>query len=185
MPLGWLLRRADAPSLVRSYLPHVPGHICKELLTENTAYTAALLQPTTKLLRFSPRNSQTDRTTYHIPSVPGMEARTQHTSPGKPRGKFTAVAAAMLTVLLPLSTAFITWKGLSLLTNSPVPVVCVVSESMAPTFNRGDLLLLWNWPESAEPGDIPVVWFDGNPLPMVHRIVVVFHDTSDGYFRHK
>jgi signal peptidase I len=49
---------------------------------------------------------------------------------------------------------------------------------MAPAFHRGDILLLWNRVSSVEPGDIPVVWFQGDPLPMVHRVVQVFDETS-------
>lgn len=77
---------------------------------------------------------------------------------------------------MPLSTIFMAWKGLSLITNSPIPIVCVISESMAPAFHRGDILFLWNWTPSVEVGDIPVVWFDGNLLPMVHRVIKVLDD---------
>ncbi|KAI1377695.1 putative signal peptidase complex catalytic subunit SEC11 [Hypoxylon crocopeplum] len=87
-----------------------------------------------------------------------------------------------LSLLLPLSTTFITWKGLCLLTNSSRPIVCVVSESMAPAFHRGDILVLWNWTRSVEPGDIPVVWFGDNPLPMVHRVLhVSTYNTKQGH----
>ncbi|KAI1172195.1 hypothetical protein F4777DRAFT_562910 [Nemania sp. FL0916] len=92
--------------------------------------------------------------------------------------KTVLLSLAVLDVLLPISTTFMLWKGLSVLTNSSYPIVCVVSESMAPTFYRGDLLLLWNWTASAEPGDIPVVWFYHTPLPMVHRIVQTTQDSS-------
>jgi signal peptidase len=61
------------------------------------------------------------------------------------------------------------WKGLSVITLSPTPIVCVISESMAPAFHRGDILFLWNRPSCVEIGEVPVVWFRGNPLPMVHR----------------
>lgn len=46
---------------------------------------------------------------------------------------------------------------------------------MAPAFHRGDVLVLWNRVDYIRAGDIPVVWFEGNPLPMVHRAVEVFH----------
>ncbi|KAH9904424.1 putative signal peptidase complex catalytic subunit SEC11 [Xylariomycetidae sp. FL2044] len=83
------------------------------------------------------------------------------------------LAHLALSFLLPLSSTFIAWRGLSILTDSSFPIICVVSESMAPTFRRGDVLLLWNRTSSVEPGDIPVVWFSGSPLPMVHRIIQV------------
>jgi signal peptidase I len=94
------------------------------------------------------------------------------------RRSLSALLATMLSLLLPLSTTFMAWKGLCLLTNSGIPIVCVVSESMAPAFHRGDVLVLWNRTASIRAGDIPVVWFDGNPLPMVHRVVQVFTEES-------
>ncbi len=44
---------------------------------------------------------------------------------------------------------------------------------MEPAFQRGDLLLLSNRTANVGPkvGDIPVVWFEGQRLPMVHRVV--------------
>ncbi|GAT26317.1 microsomal signal peptidase 18 kDa subunit [Aspergillus luchuensis] len=49
----------------------------------------------------------------------------------------------------------------------------VSSESMEPTSHRGDLIFLWNRQQRIRAGDIPVVWFDGRPLPMVHRAIQV------------
>lgn len=66
-----------------------------------------------------------------------------------------------------------------MLTASSVPIVCVVSESMAPAFHRGDLLLLSNRSETIQAGDIPVVWFAGRTLPMVHRAIKVFNTIKD------
>jgi signal peptidase len=76
-----------------------------------------------------------------------------------------------LSILLAISHAYMAWKALSLLTNSSSPVMVVISESMAPAFHRGDLLLLSNWKTHIHIGDIPVVWFEGAVLPMVHRAV--------------
>ncbi|KAF8455047.1 hypothetical protein BDZ91DRAFT_852853 [Kalaharituber pfeilii] len=49
-----------------------------------------------------------------------------------------------LNFLLILSTAFMIWKTISLISNSPSPIVVVLSGSMEPAFQRGDLLVLWN-----------------------------------------
>lgn len=49
---------------------------------------------------------------------------------------------------------------------------------MAPAFHRGDILLLSNRRSFAQVGDIPVVWFAGSPLPMVHRVVEVFYESN-------
>ncbi|KIX02316.1 signal peptidase I [Rhinocladiella mackenziei CBS 650.93] len=59
---------------------------------------------------------------------------------------------------------------LRLVTLSRTPLVTVVSGSMEPAFQRGDLLILWNRSEISV-GDIPVVWFQGYPMPMVHRTI--------------
>lgn len=77
-------------------------------------------------------------------------------------------------LLLNLSTMLLGWKALRVLTASPSPIMCVISESMAPAFHRGDLIFLWNRPPRVQVGDIPVIWFAGEPLPMVHRAVRVF-----------
>ncbi|KAJ5975806.1 hypothetical protein N7481_009513 [Penicillium waksmanii] len=47
---------------------------------------------------------------------------------------------------------------------------------MAPAFHRGDILFLSNRSSEVYAGDIPVVWFPGNPLPMVHRALNVMID---------
>lgn len=112
-------------------------------------------------------------------SQPGTEVLLNHfcsNSGGKTPNMRSNLASTILGILTPLSATFMAWKGLCVLTNSPVPVVCVISESMAPAFHRGDILFLWNRKPMVEAGDIPVVWFEGNPLPMVHRVVKVFSD---------
>ncbi|KAF1996267.1 putative signal peptidase I [Amniculicola lignicola CBS 123094] len=74
------------------------------------------------------------------------------------------------------------WPLLRLVTNSAHPVFVVSSESMEPAFYRGDIILLWNRQQEIQVGDIPVVWFSGRPLPMVHRAVEVHQIVSDsGY----
>lgn len=52
---------------------------------------------------------------------------------------------------------------------------------MAPAFHRGDILLLWNRTSTVEVGDIPVVWFEGSPLPMVHRVISVHASSESEY----
>ncbi|KAI0013347.1 putative signal peptidase I [Xylariaceae sp. FL0662B] len=86
----------------------------------------------------------------------------------------------LLPVLQLLSTVFVLWKGLSVLTDSPCPAHVVVSDSMAPAFKRGDIVVLSNREREIRVGDIPVVWFAGKPLPMVHRAVKVIWGTRPG-----
>ncbi|KAJ6094993.1 signal peptidase I [Penicillium canescens] len=84
-----------------------------------------------------------------------------------PRGFFTPLLYILLLVTFP----FMLWKALSVLTGSSYPIIVVISESMAPAFTRGDLLFLWNRQPWIRPGEIPVCWFPGRPLPMVHRAI--------------
>lgn len=85
---------------------------------------------------------------------------------------------SLLQLLLPLAHVFMLFSLLQLVTLSQTPIVAVVSGSMEPAFQRGDLLILWNRSEIII-GDIPVVWFQGNPLPMVHRVIKVVHGVGD------
>ncbi|KAE8350642.1 ubiquitin-conjugating enzyme/RWD-like protein [Aspergillus coremiiformis] len=82
--------------------------------------------------------------------------------------------AQALNFALVLSTAFMMWKGLSVFTASSSPVVVVLSGSMEPAFQRGDLLFLWNRSPRAELGEIVVYNVRGKDIPIVHRIVRTF-----------
>lgn len=86
-------------------------------------------------------------------------------------------AAQVLNFALVLSTAFMLWKTLSILSNSPSPIVVVLSGSMEPAFQRGDLLFLWNRDHTAEVGEIVVYNVRGKDIPIVHRVVRSFHYT--------
>jgi signal peptidase len=83
-----------------------------------------------------------------------------------------------LTFLLVVSAVFMQWKSLSLITDSPSPVVVVISESMEPAFQWGNLLFLWNRDNVIEIGEIAVRWFGGRNLPTVHRVVKSFLRTT-------
>jgi signal peptidase len=79
-----------------------------------------------------------------------------------------------------LSTAFMMWKGLSVVTDSPSPIVVVLSGSMEPAFQRGDLLFLWNRNivQETQVGEIVVYNVRGKDIPIVHRVVRKF---GEGY----
>lgn len=91
--------------------------------------------------------------------------------------RLVCLTSAALNLFLPLTFTLMMFKSLCLVTDSHFPIVCVTSESMAPTFHRGDVLLLWNRTSTVEVGDIPVMWFENIPLPMVHRVIKV-HSVS-------
>lgn len=90
-------------------------------------------------------------------------------------------ASQILNFGLILSTAFILWKGLSLIANSPSPIVVVLSGSMEPAFQRGDILFLWNRNllEETKVGEIVVYSVKGKDIPIVHRLVRKFGDGPD------
>ncbi|KAI1804913.1 microsomal signal peptidase 18 kDa subunit [Daldinia bambusicola] len=85
-------------------------------------------------------------------------------------------AAQLLNFGLILSTAFMMWKSLSVLADSPSPIVVVLSGSMEPAFQRGDLLFLWNRNLAAETdvGEVVVYNVRGKEIPIVHRVVRKF-----------
>ncbi|TPX71898.1 hypothetical protein SpCBS45565_g00927 [Spizellomyces sp. 'palustris'] len=98
------------------------------------------------------------------------------------RGKIRALpirqtSHQLLSVLLVLSTAMMIWKGLALLTQTESPIVVVLSESMHPAFNRGDLLLLTN-PHPIHVGDIVVFKIDSKPIPVVHRVIQLHQNAT-------
>ncbi|KAK4235746.1 hypothetical protein C8A03DRAFT_17541 [Achaetomium macrosporum] len=90
-------------------------------------------------------------------------------------------AAQLMNFGLILSTAFMMWKGLSVITDSPSPIVVVLSGSMEPAFQRGDLLLLWNRNLFSETnvGEIVVYNVKGKDIPIVHRVVRKFGTGPD------
>lgn len=81
------------------------------------------------------------------------------------------LATQVLNFALVLSTAFMLWKGLSVFTNSSSPIVVVLSGSMEPAFQRGDLLFLWNRGIDTQVGEIVVYNVRGKDIPIVHRVV--------------
>jgi signal peptidase I len=81
------------------------------------------------------------------------------------------LATQLLNFALVLSTAFMLWKGLSVATDSPSPIVVVLSGSMEPAFNRGDLLFLWNRGQDTQIGEVVVYNVKGKDIPIVHRVI--------------
>jgi signal peptidase len=55
------------------------------------------------------------------------------------------------------------------LADSPSPIVVVLSGSMEPAFERGDLLFLWNRGLDTQVGEIVVYNVQGKDIPIVHR----------------
>merc|ERR1712050_798398 len=69
-------------------------------------------------------------------------------------------------------SALMLWKGLMVGTRSESPVVVVLSGSMEPGFQRGDILFLTLFDEDAYvPGAVVVFQIEGRDIPIVHRTV--------------
>lgn len=78
-------------------------------------------------------------------------------------------------------SALMLWKGLMVVTMSESPVVVVLSGSMEPGFQRGDILFLNLYHEDPiVPGDVVVFQIEGRDIPIVHRTMNVHekHDQS-------
>ncbi|CAG8888098.1 unnamed protein product [Penicillium egyptiacum] len=86
--------------------------------------------------------------------------------------------AQVLNFALVLSTAFMLWKGLSVVSASSSPIVVVLSGSMEPAFQRGDLLFLWNRDTRTEIGEVLVYNVRGKSIPIVHRVVRTFPEVE-------
>lgn len=79
------------------------------------------------------------------------------------------------------TSAFMVWKTISVITNSHSPIVVVLSGSMEPAFQRGDILFLWNRDTQAKVGDIVVYELLGKDIPIVHRVLREHHNLEKQY----
>ncbi|SCV02340.1 LANO_0F16974g1_1 [Lachancea nothofagi CBS 11611] len=85
-----------------------------------------------------------------------------------------------LNLCFALASAFMFWKGLSIVTDSHSPIVVVLSGSMEPAFQRGDILFLWNRNTLNKVGDVVVYEVDGKDIPIVHRVLREHVDENTG-----
>ncbi|CCD23689.1 signal peptidase complex catalytic subunit SEC11 NDAI_0C00280 [Naumovozyma dairenensis CBS 421] len=76
------------------------------------------------------------------------------------------------------SSAYMFWQSLSLLANTESPIVVVLSGSMEPAFQRGDILFLWNRDTQNKVGDVVVYEVEGQSIPIVHRVLREHHSTK-------
>ncbi|KAI8869360.1 signal peptidase complex catalytic subunit SEC11C-like protein [Ramicandelaber brevisporus] len=85
-----------------------------------------------------------------------------------------------LNFIMVLSTAFMLWKGMALYSNCESPIVVVLSGSMEPAFQRGDILFLSNRTTPVEIGEITVFKNKGSVIPIVHRALRIHTDAKTG-----
>lgn len=84
-----------------------------------------------------------------------------------------------LSLLMIIFTALMIWNTLMFFTKSESPVVVVLSGSMEPAFQRGDILFLTNGDSPLRVGEIVVYKVKNREIPIVHRILEV-HEAEDG-----
>jgi len=77
----------------------------------------------------------------------------------------------LLNLAMIVFSALMIWKGLMFATRSESPVVVVLSGSMEPAFQRGDILFLNNSPDPVGVGDVVVFKIKDRDIPIVHRIL--------------
>lgn len=77
-----------------------------------------------------------------------------------------------------------TWKGTSLVLDTPFPIMVVTSESMEPAFQVGDVLLVANHQNRVGIGDLPVCWLPERQFPMIHRVIQTVSDLENRSVRY-
>ena len=87
---------------------------------------------------------------------------------------FQALNLAMI-----VFSALMIWKSLMFITKSESPVVVVLSGSMEPAFQRGDILFLNNQDDPIRVGEIVVFKIKDRDIPIVHRVMKV-HEKATG-----
>jgi signal peptidase len=80
------------------------------------------------------------------------------------------LAAKLLNFAFVLSTEFILFKGLAVIADCPSPNVVVLSSSMEPAMQSGDLVVLWNRGRDVQVGETVVYNVKGRDIPIVHRV---------------
>jgi signal peptidase len=89
------------------------------------------------------------------------------------------LAYQVLNLAMIVFSALMLWKGLMVVTKSESPVVVVLSGSMEPAFQRGDILFLNNQDDPIRAGDVVVFKIKDRDIPIVHRVLKV-HEQKDG-----
>ena len=85
-----------------------------------------------------------------------------------------------LTLAMVVSSALMMYKVLEIFTSTQMPVVVVLSGSMEPAFQRGDILFLDNSNPIIDVGDIVVFKIKDREIPIVHRVLKVHTSAEDG-----
>ncbi|KAL7162313.1 hypothetical protein ACSBR2_042735 [Camellia fascicularis] len=85
--------------------------------------------------------------------------------------QFRQAFSQAVTLGIIVASALIIWKTLMCITGSQSPIVVVLSESMEPAFQRGDILFLHMSKDPIRVGEIVVFDVEGRDIPIVHRVI--------------
>ncbi len=90
-----------------------------------------------------------------------------------------SINTTVVYIILGVVLAFGANQGLAFALSTDMPVVAVESNSMKPTFQKGDILVLQGVSsEELEVGDIIVFSSTNQDVPIVHRIVEINPDNT-------
>lgn len=84
-----------------------------------------------------------------------------------------------LFLFLTIGSALIVWNTGKLVTNTESPIVVVLTGSMEPAFQRGDLLLITHFKEELVVGDIIAYKVSNHAIPIVHRAMIIQVDNKN------
>ena len=77
-----------------------------------------------------------------------------------------------------LGGAYTLWMIFMIVLNTESPIVVVLTGSIEPSFNRGDILVVSNYDKSPQVGDIVVYRIIHGEIPIVHRALEVVEKIS-------
>lgn len=90
------------------------------------------------------------------------------------------VVQQVVTIALFLSIVVVGWRGAGVATSCDASIVVVLSGSMEPGYQRGDVLLLHHRGEfPVTVGDIIVYTLPGQEIPIVHRVHRIHERAAD------
>lgn len=90
--------------------------------------------------------------------------------------KLRKTLAQVLKLLMMFISGYMVYKSLGVISNSSSPAVVVLSGSMEPAFQRGDILFLWNTQKQVHVGDVVVYDTGRRSIPIVHRVINEHHN---------
>ncbi|GMM52127.1 signal peptidase complex catalytic subunit [Starmerella bacillaris] len=84
----------------------------------------------------------------------------------------------LLSVCMMFVSGYMMYQSAGVIANSASPAVVVLSGSMEPAFQRGDILFLWNNERNVNIGDVVVYDTGSRTIPIVHRVVHEHHNAN-------